>query len=156
MPVRKPIELKVVTSGFMFTPKAVGSVHRSIYDAMFDAATVAASAAAGELHVGHGVLPYAHKVWIPGGRSAVVPAGALQASIEPRRKVRHTRSGGIWTGLAHVIQGARGFEPVRFYGAKVNKLYRHMYRGQAAGSAYASAHGYQWANSIARWLSRAA
>lgn len=150
---RQPIEIRVTTSGFLFTPKAVASVHRSIYDALDDVATAAASAAAGELYVGHGVLPYAHKVSLGGGRYAEVQAGALQASIEPRRKIRHT-GGVVWTGQSYVIQGGRGFEPVRMYGAKINKLYRQMYRGGAAGQAYANANGFHWATRMAGWLSR--
>lgn len=153
---KQPIEIRVTTSGVLFKPKAIASVHRSIYDALFDAATAAASAAAGELYIGHGVLPYPHDVsWGPLG-PFLMPAAALQRSIEPRRKVRHTSRGLIWSGWTYVIQGAKGYDPVRFYGWKINKKYRHMYRGQAAGEAYARANGFQWGRDMATWLSRAA
>lgn len=151
---RAAVEVIITKHGFFFTGNAVSAVHMSIYDALMELATVGASAAASELSVGHGVLPYPHMVNLPGGRHAEVRAGALQASIEPRM-VKAGRTP-IFRGRASVIQGAKGYEPVRLYGGKINKLYRHMYRGAAGAQAYATSQAATWASDLSAWLSRAA
>jgi len=149
---RNPVEVVITKSGFFFRGNPVGSIHKSIYDALQEATEAEASAAASQLSVGHGVLPYAHDVYI-NGTPHNVPAGALQASIEPRL-VKAGRFA-VWTGRASVIQGARGYEPVRVYGGKVNKQYRYMYRAAAAAQVFANSKAGQWAARAARWLEAA-
>ena len=150
---KQPVEVIVTTSGFFFRGNPVGSVHMSLYDALEEMAEVGASAAASQLTPGHGLLPYPHTVYLPGGRRAEVQAGALQASIEPR--LVHAGRLAIFRGRAYVIQGARGFEPVRLYGRKIDRKYRYMYRAAAAAQAFANGQAATWAARTARWLSAA-
>ena len=147
-----PVEVVVTTKGFFFRGNPVGSIHMSIYDALQEAAEVGASAAATQLTVGHGVLPYAHKVYVK-GTYYDVPPGALRDSIEPRL-VKAGRWA-VWTGRASVIQGARGYEPVRAYGWVINRKYRYMFRAAAAAQAFVNAKASEWASRAARWLSAA-
>ena len=51
--------------------------------------------------------------------------------------------------------GARGFEPVRMYGRKIDRKYRYMYRAAAAAQAFANGQAATWAARTARWLSAA-
>jgi len=150
--VKSAVEVVITKSGFFFRGNPVGSIHKSIYDALEEATEAGASAAASQLSVGHGVLPYAHDVYINGTPHSV-GAGALRASIEPRL-VKAGRFA-VWTGRAAVIQGARGYEPVRVYGGKVNRKYRYMYRAAAAAQAFANSKAGEWASRAARWLSAA-
>lgn len=148
-----PISVHVTTHGFFFRGNPVGSIHMSIYDALQEMAEVGASAAATQLTEGHGLLPYAHMVSVGSGRSYEVPPAALQKSIEPRL-VKAGR-GAVFKGRARVIQGAKGFEPVRMYGGKINQKYRYMYRAAAAAQAFADSKASEWASRAARWLNAA-
>jgi len=130
-----PLEITVTGSGFFFTGNPVGWVHMSIYDMLQEVAEVGASAAASQLYPGHGVL-----------------TGELQASITPQLSIASRRA--IFKGRARVIQGARGFEPVRYYGWKIEKKYKYMTPAARAAESYASSHASTFASNCARGLER--
>ncbi len=132
---RAVVEVIVTKTGLFFTGNPSGAVHMSIYDALQELAQVGASAAASELVVGHGLL-----------------TGSLQASIEPRL-VQSGRTP-VFRGRASVIEGARGYEPVRRYGGKINKKYHYMNRAAGAAAAYANSQSGTWAGNLVAWLSR--
>jgi hypothetical protein len=132
---RAAVEVVITQHGFFFTGNAVGAVHMSIYDALQELAQVGASAAASELVIGHGLL-----------------TGSLQASIEPRL-VKSGRAA-VFRGKAAVIQGAKGHEPVRFYGGKIDKKYHYMSHAASAAQSYAGSQASNWASSLMAWLSQ--
>ena len=144
----------VSTSGFFFTGNPVGFVHISMYDDAEDVVQAAAAAAASSLSVGRGVLGHSHKTtWKSAGLSEVIPSGYLRDSIEPRF-VKAGR-GRYFKARAAVIQGARGYEPVRVFGWKIDKKYHYMNAAARAAQSYADAHASGWAERIARGLNRA-
>jgi len=132
---KAPVGLTVTTSGFFFTGNPVGWVHMSIYDMLADVSAVGGSAAAGQLSPGHGVL-----------------TGNLQASITPRL-VKASR-GAIFKGRAAVIQGAKGYEPVRRYGAKIERKYKYMAPAARAAEAYAESRAAAFSSNVAKGLNR--
>jgi len=132
---KAPVGLTVTTSGFFFTGNPVGWVHMSIYDMLADVSAVGGSAAAGQLSPGHGVL-----------------TGNLQASITPQLSYANRRA--TWTGRARVIQGARGYAPVRRYGAKVERKYKYMAPAARAAEAYAESRASRFSSDVAKGLNR--
>jgi len=146
-------DITVTTSGFFFTGNPVGYVHIAMYADMKEVTEVGASAAANALSVGHGVLGYSHNVvWKSAGLNERIPSGYLRDSIEPRL-VKASR-GRFFKSRGVVVQGARGYEPVRVFGWKIDKKYHYMNAGARAAQSYADAHASAWASGIARGLNR--
>lgn len=125
----------VTTSGFFFRGNPAGYVHIRMYDDIDEAMQIGVSAAANQLQPGHGFL-----------------TGRLQASLAARYMKAYR--GGTFKSRGVVIQGAKGYELVRFYGWKIDRRYHYMNAAARAAQSYADAHSAQWADRIARGLNR--
>jgi hypothetical protein len=118
-------------SGNFFTRNPIGPFHRNQYDLIREVGEVAVEAARERAPVSGG----SHRVvWKAIGMDTMVRSGSLRDSIafRPKRASRGAR----FIGRGIVVQGARGYEPVRVYGARASQKTRHMWRAASVARAW--------------------